>query len=74
MHWFLEPSAFQALQHARRMVPVAPTSEWNAWQAAEGARSQGADGQLPRCMSIWCPPTARPSPRMCVCYLASPAW
>jgi ClpP class serine protease len=52
MHWFLEPSAFQALQHARRSVPVVPSSEWNAWQAAEGARSQASDGDLPRCMSI----------------------
>jgi len=51
MHWLLEPSALQALQHARRFATPEARTQWDARQAAE-LREQGSAGGLPRNMTV----------------------
>jgi ClpP class serine protease len=51
MHWLLEPSALQALLHARRFATPEARTQWDARLAAE-VRAQGSDGGLPRNMTV----------------------
>jgi ClpP class serine protease len=51
MHWLLEPSALQALLHARRFATPEARTQWDARQAAESLRG-GSDGGLPRNMTV----------------------